>query len=176
VGTVKSLAAAGICIALIPASGAEQVVRIPEQIESYLQQKYSGWHKYQRADGDELSSYPDCHPNLISGDFNDDGNQDFAMLLERDDANSPGYPLRLLAFLGQDREEFLTVVLHEGGAVDILSLCLDRKGRENHEYMSNGLREFRNPADVVVLGVDEKGASCFWVDKDGRVKKFTCSD
>jgi hypothetical protein len=110
---------------------------------------------------------------MTQGDFNDDGLQDYAVLIQQSaEANDKGVPkpliVHIVAFFRKPGGYKMQLVTSEGGS----DLMLMRKGESDYDY--EGQRDFNYPRDSIFSGMGMGGTSYIW--ENGRFRALTTSD
>ena len=164
-------------------SGAEVTFRcdrrpdLPFPVKVMLDKHFPGWKFPEISDEDcqavKQWDGPDAYPELIQGDFDGDGQIDYAVLLEqrsiiddRDTGNSP--ETCIVAFLNRHDRYKMRVVTREGGGC----LQLMRKGEPDYDYEAQ--REFIYLHDTIMSGFGMGGTSYLY--EKGKFRPITTSD
>ena len=151
---------------------------LPHSIKVLLDKQFPGWQFPDVSDDDCQSvkswSGKDAYPQLIKGDFDGDGWDDYAVLIKNDwqpdDKGrmlTPGDVL-IVAFLNQNGGFTTQVVTHKGGG------CLElmRKGDRDYDYEVQ--REFTYQYDTIMSGEGMGGTS--YVYENGKFRAIITSD
>ncbi len=171
-----------LCLLLVPdLCGAQEpsaAVALPQSAQAILDKKYPGW-KFVPV-GDEIRQFfkqdlPDARPDLIAGDFDGNGQTDYAVLIEHGIiAGANGTPIghraHLLAFL-QWKPGFKLYVVDDEGGGDYLTLA--RKGTQGYDYETQ--QNFIYQHDTISTGIFEKAGSSYLFEH-GRFRAIITSD
>jgi hypothetical protein len=121
--------------------------------------------------------WPDARPNLISGDFDGNGQTDYAMLIEHRNFDKTGkdftHLVEQLAFLKKGTSYKLYVLDQNTSATLELYLTLARKGEVGRAFSTQ--RKFRYPNDSISLSYFEKAGGTY-IYRRGRFRYVTESD
>ncbi len=164
----------GLCRAQAPPAA----VALPHSAQAKLDKKYPGW-KFVPV-SDEIRQYfkqdlPGARPDLIAGDFDGNGQTDYAVLIEHGIiTGANGKPIgrraHLLAFLQRKQGFKLYVVDDEGGGE---YLTLARKGTQGYDYETQ--QNFIYQHDTISTGIFEKAGSSYLFEH-GRFRVIITSD
>ncbi len=157
-----------------------QSVELPNQIVESLNVSYPGW-RFSLVDA-EVSDFvsersPGAKPNLISGDFDGDGESDFAMLIEHSNFDEPGtaitHEMERLAFFRRG-DGYTKYILEEAsGANPIVYLTLAKKGTRGREFESG--KEFKYANDSISISFFEKAGGTY-IFENGKFRYVNESD
>ena len=161
--------------------------QLPSIVRAELDKRFSGWrfpkvdesiHRYLR----EINS-ADIHPEFISGDFDGNGQLDYAVRIEHgvalgEDGDPVGHNTYVVAFL-KNRDKLKFYMLEHGmandGMVDYEGeiITLIKKGEKGYEYGTGKNFIYKN--DTIFSGYFEKGGSSYIYEK-GKFRGITTSD
>ncbi len=157
-----------------------QAIELPEQISRSLDKSFPGW-RLSRVDKEIVdflnSRMADSQPNLISGDFDGDGHEDYALLIEHTNFTEPGktftHVLEKLVFLkrGTDFKRF--ELEKYTPANSIVYMTLAKKGEKSREFESG--KEFVYDNDSISISYLEK-ASGTYIYENEKFRYVTESD
>ena len=157
--------------------GCEATPKLPRPIKVLLDRKFPGWQFPAVSEDDchDVKTWggKDAFAQLIQGDFDGDGQLDYAVLIEEesgtDDRGLVSRPaVYIVAFLAKRNEYKMRIVTHEGGG----SLQLMRKGDGDYDYESQ--REFTYSHDTIFSGVGMGGSSYLY--ENGKFRAIITSD
>lgn len=157
-----------------------QGMEIPSDIRESLNVSYPGW-RFSIVDA-EVSDFisqrfPGAKPNLISGDFDGDGEADFAMLIEHTNFDEPGtaitHIMETLAFIKRGNGYTKYVLEEASGANPIVYLTLAKKGSRGREFESG--KKFRYPNDSIGISFFEKAGGTY-IFENGKFRYVNESD
>lgn len=116
---------------------------------------------------------PDVYPHLIKGDFNDDGREDYAVLIQQGARVTNGGAVKpliihIVTFFRRPDGFQMHHVTDKGGG----SLILMRKGETDYDYEKQ--REFTYPRDALFSGMGMGGTSYLY--EYGLFRAITTSD
>jgi hypothetical protein len=150
---------------------------LPDSLRSSLDHKFPGWH-FLKVD-DEITSFlrqnvsPRVRPDLISGDFDGNGQLDYAALIEC--GQSPGKRVpgdnmlaSLIVFLRTTNGFKMHVLVPEGEY-----LALMKRAQWDYDYETQQC--FTYPHDAIFTGIFEKGGSSY-VYENGKFRSIVTSD
>ena len=149
---------------------------IPSKIVEMLDREYPKW-KIAEVSEDVREYFKTKgitrHPNVVSGDFNDDGLLDYALLIKPDALKDRRM---VIAFLNRDGS-FDSYVLQSKLRPDFSApevyLWLFRKGERDYDYDAD--RYFHYPRDSIgVIYFEVTGVS--YIFTDGKFHKVVTSD
>ncbi len=150
---------------------------LPLPIKVLLNGNFPGW-SFPEVSDDDCVAVRECggleaYAQMIKGDFNDDGLQDYAVLIQQSaEANDKGVakPLivHIVAFFRKPGGFTMHPVTSEGGS----ALILMRKGESDYDY--EGQRDFNYPRDSIFSGIGMGGTS--YIYENGRFRALTTSD
>lgn len=151
---------------------------LPPAVGAALDKKFPGW-KFAEVRQDirrYLSEHvsPDARGDMIRGDFDGNGEQDYALLIRHGDVKNAGGSvsgpeIHAVAFLKKGRR-YRYYHLRDGAGE---YLALVRKGEKGYEYGAD--RHFRYARDAVFSGHFEKGGVSFVFEK-GKFRSMVTSD
>ena len=162
---------------VIPQFRCDQPPELPSPIKILLNQYYPGWRFPDISDEDcqtvKQNGGPDAFPELIQGDFNNDGSRDYAILIEQDaEANNQGVTrpllIHIIAFFRTRAGYRMQQVTDEGGGC----LQLMRIGEPDYDY--DAQREFTYPRDTIFSGFGMGGTSYLY--ENGKFRAIITSD
>ena len=145
---------------------------IPQKIKEQLDGLCSGWQFadnyviFEYTHPDRLKDYP-FNPNLIKGDFNGDGQLDYAVQIR-----CSGLSERIIAFLAVDNG-FQYHVLKSHSARSDNYLWLRKKGDEAYNFETE--KKFEFPSDAIEVVIWEKAATSY-IFIDGQWREFATGD
>ncbi len=179
---MKAVAIISLCLSLLPTAAARGVQsgRLPEAINSTLNRKFPGW-RFSEVSGVVgqffAERFPRARPNLIGGDFDGDGQTDYAVLIEHANFNKSGksftHVVELLAFLRRGARYKLHILEGSAPANPELYLTLARKGEEGRDFRTG--RVFRYPNDSISVSYFEKAGGTY-IYRGGRFRYVIESD
>jgi len=151
--------------------------QLPSIVRTELDKRFSGWrfpkvdegiHRYLR---ENISA--DTRPEFISGDFDGNGQLDYAVIIEHgvalgEDGNPVGHNTYVVAFLKSGDK--LKFYMMDGGGEYI---ALIKKGEKGYEYGTGKNFIYKN--DAIFSGYFEKGGSSYIYEK-GKFRGITTSD
>ncbi len=155
--------------------------QLPSTVRAELDKRFSGWrfpkvdegiHRYLR---ENISA--DIHPEFISGDFDGNGQLDYAVFIEHgvalgEDGNPVGHNTYVVAFLKSgDKLKFYLV--DSGGDSGDEYIALIKKGEKGYEYGTDKNFIYKN--DAIFSGYFEKGGSSYIYEK-GKFRGKITSD
>jgi len=152
---MKVLRAIFFCLLLTPtALGGDTPARLPESVKSVLDRRFPGW-RFSEVSGEVQQflreRHPGALPNLIKGDFDGNGQTDYAVLIEHGNFDRRGKAfgrvVELLAFLRRGSGYKLFTLERTSPANPELYLTLAGKGAEGHDFHAG--RNFRYPNDSI---------------------------
>jgi hypothetical protein len=151
---------------------------LPSAIRLKLGKKFPGWRfarisdEVRQALKEEVS--PDSQPDLVKGDFDGDGQLDYALLIEHGDIVNGarvviGRNNHIVAFLkrGDDYKSYLV------GSNTGEYLCLRRKGDGGYNYETQ--KEFTFANDAIEAEIFEKAATAY-VYENGKFRAIITGD
>ena len=161
----------------LPVYTCDKTPDLPLPIKVLLNRNFPGW-SFPEVSEDDCYSVRECggleaYAQMIKGDFNDDGLQDYTVLIQQSaEANDKGVakPLivHIVAFFRKPGGYKMQSVTSEGGS----ALILMPKGGEDYDYEAQ--RDFTYPRDSIFSGVGMGGTSYIW--EHGRFRALTTSD
>ncbi len=151
--------------------------QLPSIVRAELDKRFSGWrfpkvdegiHRYLR---ENISA--DTRPEFISGDFDGNGQLDYAVIIEHGVAlNEDGNPVRpngyVVAFL-KNGDKLKFYMVDDGGEY----ITLMKKGEKDYDYGTDKNFIYKN--DAIFSGYFEKGGSSYIYEK-GKFRGITTSD
>ncbi len=151
---------------------------LPLSIKVLLDKHFPGWQFPEVSDDDcqDVKTWggKDAYAQLIQGDFNGDGWDDYAVLIKDDwqvddkrRVLTPGDVL-IVAFLSKRGGFNMKMVTHEGGGC----LQLMRKGETDYDYEAQ--REFTYKYDTIMSGEGMGGTSYLY--ENGKFRAIITSD
>lgn len=171
-----------LSLLLLPGSvaGARKSDKLPAEIRSSLNKKFPGWRFSEVSDDVNRffkERWPEARPNLISGDFDGNGQTDYAVLIEHSNFDKTGkaftHVVEQLAFLKKGTSYKLYILDQNTSATLELYLTLARKGEVGREFSTQ--RKFRYPNDSISLSYFEKAGGTY-IYRRGRFRYVTESD
>jgi hypothetical protein len=171
-----------LCLLLLPVSvaGGKISDQLPGQIRSTLNKRFPGWRFSEVSDDVQRffkDRWPDARPNLISGDFDGNGQTDYAMLIEHTNFVKTGksftHVVEQLAFLKKGTSYKLYILDKNTSATLELYITLAGKGEECREFSTQ--RKFTYPNDSISLSYFEKAGGTY-IYRGGRFKYVIESD
>lgn len=161
-----------------PTNRRGETFEFPEVVKSELDKRFPGW-KFQKEREDILkylkeSVSPDARPEFIKGDFDGNGEQDYAVLFEQgkvqnEQGNDIGADIHLVAFL-QKKNKFEVREIEDGYG-DFL--MLEEKGSSGYNYETDKNFTFKN--DAVFSGIFEKAGVSYIYEND-KFREIVTSD
>lgn len=161
----------------LPVYKCDKTPDLPLPIKVLLNRNFPGW-SFPEVSEDDCGAVRECggldaYAQMIKGDFNDNGLQDYAVLIQQSaEANDKGVakPLmvHIVAFFRKPGGYKMHLVTSEGGS----ALILMRKGETDYDY--EGQRDFSYPRDSIFSGIGMGGTSYIW--ENGRFRALTTSD
>jgi len=151
--------------------------QLPSIVRTELDKRFSGWrfpkvdegiHRYLR---ENISA--DIRPEFISGDFDGNGQLDYAVIIEHgvalgEDGNPVGHNIYVVAFL-KNGNKLKFYMLRDGGEF----IALIKKGEKGYDYATDKNFIYKN--DAIFSGYFEKGGSSYIYEK-GKFRGITTSD
>ena len=156
---------------ITPKFHCDQPPELPHSIETLLNQYYPGWRFPDISNEDcqmvKQNGGPNAYPEMIQGDFNDDGYRDYSVLIEQDvKANDQRVTraliIPLVAFFRTRGGYRMQQVTDEGGGC----LQLMPKGTRGYDY--DAQREFTYPRDTIFSGFGMGGTSYLYENRKFR--------
>lgn len=152
---------------------------VPTAIRSELDRRFLGWEF--PVVRDEIRSFlrehisPNARPEIIIGDFDGNGQSDYAMLIEygvilNGNGETIGKNSYIVAFLKREDIYDFYMVNFEGGGEYI---TLIRRGGRDYDYETDGQFTYEN--DAIFAGIFEK-AGVSYVYEEGRFRAIVTSD
>lgn len=145
---------------------------LPAGVKKLLDRGFPGWrfHPAPQDDCDTVKSIGGeyAYPEMIIGDFDDDGQSDYAVLVDGDPdlLDRPGG--YIIAFLSRNNAYAMRIITREGGS----SLLLMPKGSSDFDYGTQ--REFTYSRDTIFSGEGMGGMS--YVYENGKFRAIITSD
>jgi hypothetical protein len=154
----------GLAVSVVQAEPLE----LPKDGKNMLESRFRSW-KLAEIKTDGIVEYykrerPFELPNLIKGDWNDDGRTDFAALLE----NKTDAQNMITVVLMRRRNGYKTYILE--GPDCLMSV---KKGEKGYDH--NAQRSFRYKRDAVFTCYWEKGGSSYLFER-GKFRAIVTSD
>jgi hypothetical protein len=151
--------------------------QLPSTVRAELDNRFSGWrfpkvdegiHRYLR---ENISA--DIHPEFISGDFDGNGQLDYAVMIEHgvalgEDGNPVGHNTYVVAFL-KNGNKLKFYMVHDGGEY----ITLMKKGEKDYDYATDKNFIYKN--DAIFSGYFEKAGVSYIYEK-GKFRGITTSD
>lgn len=151
--------------------------QLPPIVRAELDKRFSGWrfpkidegiHRYLR---ENISA--DIRPEFISGDFDGNGQSDYAVIIEHgvalgEDGNPVGHNIYVTAFL-KNGNKLRFYKLEDGSEY----IALIKKGEEGYDYETDKNFIYKN--DAIFSGYFEKAGSSHIYEK-GKFRAITTSD
>ncbi len=153
-------------------SAQERVVRLPKAISSTLNQKFPGWmlapvnQEVRSFFNNEMAK---AHPSLIRGDFDGNGQPDYAVQIA---PRKPGQRRLLIAFLRKGSHFTYRTLESESKNGDIY-LSLIKKGAKRYDYEKQ--RSFVFAKDGIEVNWFMKAGWTYFFE-GGRVQKIYTAD
>jgi len=157
--------------------------QLPSIVRTELDKRFSGWrfpkvdegiHRYLR---ENISA--DIRPEFISGDFDGNGQLDYAVIIEHgvalgEDGNPVGHNIYVVAFL-KNGDKLKFYMVDDGGMVvdGGVFIALIKKGEKGYDYGTDKNFIYKN--DAIFSGYFEKGGSSYIYEK-GKFRGITTSD
>jgi len=165
---------------MLPITVASQSDQLPKAISSKLNKRFPGW-RFSEVSGDVQQffkeRFPDARPNLIKGDFDGNGQMDYAMLIEHSNFDESGkaftHVVERLAFLKKAAKYKLYILEEYSPADPIVYLNLAKKGKESREFQTQ--TKFRYPNDSISISFFEKAGGTY-IYRKGRFRYVNESD
>ncbi len=161
----------------LPVYKCDKTPDLPLPIKVLLNGNFPGW-SFPEVSEDDCYAVRECggfeaYAQMIKGDFNGDGLQDYAVLIQQSaEANDKGVakPLivHIVAFFRKAGGYKMHLVTSEGGS----DLILMREGEPDYDYEAQ--RDFTYPRDSISSGMGMGGTSYIW--ENGRFRALTTSD
>jgi hypothetical protein len=154
--------------------------RLPEAVISILDKRFPGW-RFSEVSNDVRQlfreRFPDSQPNLIKGDFDGNGQMDYAVLIEHSTLDKggadSGHVVEKLAFLKRGTG-YKLFILEENSSADLeLYLNFARKGKESRVFTTQ--RKFRYPNDSIGVSYFEKAGGTY-IYRKGKFRYVYESD
>lgn len=161
-----------------PGAEPNPIPDVPLAIKAELDKRFPGW-RFPKIDP-EIGKYlsernkQDTYPEFISGDFDGNGQMDYAALIEDGTAllNEDGVPVEanreLIVFL-KNGSKFKFHTLDEASEY----IALIKKGERGYSYETDKKFTYRN--DAIFTGYWEKGGVSLVYEK-GKFRSITTSD
>ena len=169
-----------LCLLMLPITSASQSDQLPEAIKSTLNKRFPGWRFSEVGVGVRQffrERFSEACPNLIKGDFDGNGQMDYAMLVEHSNFDKSGvavtHVVEKLAFLKRGTKYKLYILEEYAPADPELYLNLARKGEESRDFQTR--TKFRYPNDSISISYFEK-ASGTYIYRKGRFRYVIESD
>ena len=162
---------------VLPVYRCDRLPDLPLPIKVLLNRNFPGWSFPEISEDDcydvRESGGLDAYAQMIKGDFNGDGLEDYAVLIQQSaEANDKGIarPLivNIVAFFRKPGGYEMHLVTSEGGS----ALILMHKGESDYDYEAQ--RDFMYPRDSIFSGVGMGGTS--YIYENGRFRALTTSD
>lgn len=145
-----------------------------------MDKRFPGWRLSQVSDGVRQffgERFPGARPNLIKGDFDGDGQADYAVLIEHGNFDRGGaafsHVVEKLAFLRRGAGYRLYTLEEAAPANPELYLTLAGKGEEGVDFHTQ--RKFRYPNDSITVSFFEKAGGTY-IYRKGRFRYIVESD
>jgi hypothetical protein len=161
----------------IPVYKCDKTPDLPLPIKILLNRNFPGW-EFPEVSEDDCHAVRECggldaYAQMIKGDFNEDGLQDCAVLIQQSaEANDKGVakPLivHIVAFFRKSGGYKMHPVTSEGGS----ALILMPKGESDYDYETQ--RDFTYPRDSIFSGIGMGGTS--YIYEHGTFRALTTSD
>lgn len=154
---------------------------LPASIRDTLDTRFPGWRLAEpsAAVRDFVArKSPGSHPSLLVGDFDGNGQADYALLIEHTNFDGRGkafsHVKQKLVFLAGLRS-FTLIALDEPSPADpCVYLTLRRKGTEGFDFEAN--RKFLYPSDSIGYSYLDKAASGTYIYTNGAFRYVTEAD
>lgn len=159
--------------------GQEAASKLPGDVEAFLSQRFSGWklaqinpdiHKFLKE-----SVSAEARPDFISGDFDGNGQTDYAVYITHGQTSKR--KLSVVALL-KNGGKFRPYVLESEDAAsenEIYGSYLSRDKKGAKGYNHDTKRAFTYVHDAIFVGFWEKGGTSY-VYRNGRFKAIITSD
>jgi len=157
--------------------------QLPSIVRAELDKRFPGWrfpkvdegiHRYLR---ENISA--DTRPEFISGDFDGNGQLDYAVIIEHgvalgEDGNLVGHNIYVVAFL-KNGDKLKFYMVDDGGMVvdGGVFIALIKKGEKGYDYETDKNFIYKN--DAIFSGYFEKGGSSYIYEK-GKFRGIITSD
>lgn len=147
------------------ANAQNEELTLPAEIVRLLDSNYPGWWFPQLTEPWRISYFQKTktNPNLISGDFDGDGQQDYAAHIHFTDTSSNSDEVVVIVFLQRD-ESYQKFILEtysvDPGFQETLHLVKKGSKRKNVEIH----QPFILPNDGINLGSEKGSVTYFWHD------------
>jgi hypothetical protein len=161
----------------LPVYKCDKTPDLPLPIKVLLNRNFPGW-SFPEVSEDDCGAVRECggpeaYAQMIDGDFNGDGLEDCAVLLQQSaEANDKGVakPLMvyIVAFFRKSGGYKMQLITSEGGS----ALILMHKGEPDYDYGAQ--RDFTYPRDAIFSGIGMGGTS--YIYENGRFRALTTSD
>jgi hypothetical protein len=161
----------------IPVYKCDKTPDLPLPIKVLLNRNFPGW-EFPEVSEDDCYAIRECggleaYAQMIKGDFNEDGLQDYAVLIQQSaEATDKGAArplvIQIVAFFRKSGGYKMHPVSSEGGG----SLILMPKGESDYDYEAQ--QDFTYPRDSIFSGMGMGGTS--YIYENGRFRALTTSD
>ncbi len=169
-----------LCFLTLPITVVSQSDQLSKAISSTLNKRFPGWRFSEVSVGVQQffkERFPDARPNLIKGDFDGNGQMDYAMLIEHGnfDESEKGFTqvVEKLAFLKKGAKYKLYILEEYAPAQPILYLNLAKKGEVGKDFQNN--TKYRYPNDSITISYFEKAGGTY-IYRKGRFRHVLESD
>ncbi len=177
---MKSLLSLLLCFLMLSVStvNGETPNQLPTAVSSILDKRFPGW-RFSEVSGDVQQFFAArlAAPNLIKGDFDGNGQIDYAVLIEHSNFDKSGvgfsHVVETLAFLKTGAAYKLYTLGGNAPANLELYLTLARKGEEGRNFHTE--KKFRYPNDSIHVSYFEKAGGTYIYSK-GRFRHVVESD
>jgi hypothetical protein len=150
--------------------------KLPSSARLTLNRRFPGWKFAEMSQEVRLFFETEMKgklPDLISGDFDGNGQPDHAALIRHGNVKGEGKAIWprffLVVFLRKGRGYRMYVIKEPNGEY----LCLAKKGTKDFNYDEQ--KEITYANDAILTGILEKGGSSY-VYENGRFRSFVSSD
>jgi hypothetical protein len=167
-----------LCLSIVPAAQQLAPLELPPQAQAALYLKFPDW-RYADVSDDVRQALkkdfgPNSRPDLVRGDFDGDGQADYAALIYhgtiRVEKGELIYPQRyLFVFMAQEHGYQLHVIEDPGGEY----IQLIRKGDGGYDYETQ--KEFIYQHDAIDAIIFEKAATSY-IYENGRFRAIITGD
>jgi hypothetical protein len=179
---MKSLLLLLLCFLMLSVSTAngKKPKQLPKAVSSILDKRFPGW-RFSEVSGDVQQFFGErlagARPNLINGDFDGNGQMDYAVLIEHSNFDKSGvafsHVVETLAFLKRGAAYKLYTLEENAPANLELYLTLAKKGEEGRNFHTE--KKFRYPNDSIHVSYFEKAGGTYIYSK-GRFRHVVESD
>jgi hypothetical protein len=148
---------------------------IPKSIKVILNSDYPGWAVYKPTGSDMVELWKtqkiEGDPNIVSGDFDDNGAKDFAIRIK----SSKDQQEYILCFLSVNKNFQKLVVNETTNSYPESLLGVSTKGTKGHKWDQDGPKDYIFKQDTIEDCAFEKGCTAY-VLSNRKFETFTSSD